>query len=260
MNRMCARGLVAALLTVGVASAQAPKSLTSVAMWKVSPDKMEAFVSKTKAITPTLDKLMAAGVVNAYGIDVDILHVPNLNNVALWINVADFTAMSKLNKAIEDFGRTNASTMADLRSLTDAASHHDIVVRQIEGKSRPVPAGTTPISDFDQVQVKPGRVAEFVALFRKFDMPVLDKLLNDGVILGYSLETEAVHTMKPGALWTIVTMADLGAKDKVRAAYNQASEKMSESERSLLDKLYDDIVEPGSHRDSLATSVVYKSK
>jgi hypothetical protein len=260
MKDSCVRGLAAVVLTAGVLCAQAPKRLTSVAMWKVAPDKVEAFVTKTKAITPVLDKLMTSGEVVAYGIDVDLLHVPDATNIALWIDVPDFSALGKLQNSIEEFGKTNAATMTDLRGLADGPSHHDLVMRQIEGKGKPAQAGARPISDFDQVQVVAGRMGEFLELFRKYDKPVYEKLVDDGVILAYSLETEAVHTMKPGAVWTIVTMADLGAKDKVRAAFNQAGEKMTEAERNLIDKVYEGLVEPGSHRDSLAKSVVFKSK
>jgi hypothetical protein len=110
------------------------------------------------------------------------------------------------------------------------------------------------------VTVKPGRMDDFLELFRKYEKPVLEKLVDDGVIYGYSLSSEAVHTMKPGMVWTIITMADLGVKDKVNAAFREASKKTPEGERNLVDKLYEGIVEPGSHRDSLSVSVVYKSK
>jgi hypothetical protein len=226
----------------------------------VSPDNVEAFVAKGKQIAPTLDKLMAAGVVNAYGIDVDLLHVPDATNVALWVDVTNFAALGQLEKAIEEFGKANAATMKDLRGLSDPASHQDLVIRTLEGRSKPAPAGSMPIADFDLIRVKPGRGGDYMELFRKYEKPVYEKLIDDGVIYSYSVNVEAVHTMKPGLIWTIVGMADLGAKDKVQAAFRAASEKTSEDERNLVDKMYEEVVEPGSHRDSLAVSVVYKSK
>lgn len=260
MKNSCFRGLATAVFAAGVVCAQAPKPLTSVALWKVGPDKVEAFITKAKAVTPVLDKLMASGVVTAYGIDVDVLHVPGATNVAMWMDVPNFAALGQLEKAIEEFGKSNASTMQELRGMADAASHQDLVVRNVEGKSKAAPAGSTPMGDFAMVNVKPGRMDDYMELFRKYEKPVLEKLVDDGVIYGYSLSSEAVHTMKPGMVWTIITMADLGVKDKVNAAFREADKKLPEGERNLAEKMYEGIVEPGSHRDSLAVSVVYKSK
>jgi hypothetical protein len=260
MNKTVVPGLSAVLFAAGVLCAQAPKPLTSVALYKVAPEKVDAFVAKGKTIAPVLDQLLAAGVVTAYGIDVDLLHVPGATNVALWMDVPNFAALGQLEKAIETFGRANPATMQELRGLADGPSHHDMVVRNLESKSKPAAAGSMPVSDFDQINIKPGRMGDYLELFRKYEKPVLEKLVDDGVIIGYSLGTEAVHTEKPGMVWTIVTMTDLGAKDKVNAAFRAANEKVPEAERNLVEKMYDEVTEPGSHRDSLAVSVLYKAK
>ena len=110
------------------------------------------------------------------------------------------------------------------------------------------------------VRVKPGHMQEFMELFRKYDKPVYEKLVADGVIYAYELDTEAVHTMEPGLMWTIVTMPNLAAKDKVNAAFEEANKNLPEAERNMIQKLYLDVVVPGSHRDSLSISQVYKAK
>ena len=97
-------------------------------------------------------------------------------------------------------------------------------------------------------------------MFKKYDQPVFDKLVADGVIYAYEVDVEAVHTMEPGLVWTIVSMPDLGTKDKVNAAFEEAEKKLSEGERDMAEKAYMEMVAPGSHRDSLSTSVLYKAK
>ncbi len=253
---------VPALLCIitAAASAQPRPPLTSVALFKVSPDKVEAFVAKGKSFVPVLDKLMSSGTVTGYGIDVDMLHVPGATNVAFWVSSPDFATLEKSEKELENFQKANAAMMAELRSLSDVSAHHDLIVQSLERKLKPAPAGAKPVSDFDQVTVKPGKLGEYLALMRKHEKPILDKLVDDGVIYGYSLDSEAVHTMKPGTVWQIVTMPDLGTKDKVRAAFREASNKLTEEERSKIDKQYEELIEPGSHRDSLSVSVVYKTK
>jgi hypothetical protein len=101
---------------------------------------------------------------------------------------------------------------------------------------------------------------EYLELFRKYDKPVLDKLVADGVIYGYVLLTEAVHTMKPGFVWQVTTLPDLGAKDKVRAAFSESWKKLPDGERQMLEKVAFDMADYGSHRDDLALSVVFRQK
>ena len=44
------------------------------------------------------------------------------------------------------------------------------------------------------------------------------------------------------------------------AAYQAASKKLSEAERTKLEQDSEALVEPGSHRDSLAVSMIFKQK
>jgi hypothetical protein len=248
------------LFAATTVSAQGYKYLTSVATFKVAPGKENAFVEKGKAFAPTLDKLMESGVVLAYGIDVDMLHVPGNNNVDFWVVIPNFDAMDKEEGAIQEFIKANPGLMGDLTAMTDMSAHHDLVVRTRENGRNSVPAGSKPIEDFDMVRVKPGHMQDFVTMFKKYDQPVYDKLVADGVIYAYEMDTEAVHTMEPGLVWVIVTMPNLGAKDKVNAAFDEADKKLSDGERDMNEKVYLDTVVLGSHRDSLSTSVVYKAK
>lgn len=250
----------ALLFAATTLSAQQYKSLVSVATFKVPPAKEGAFVEKGKAFVPVLDKLMASGSVLSYGIDTDILHVPGETNIAFWVVVPNYEALDKENNAIEEFIMANPGMMQDLMAMTDPAAHHDLIVRTWEESHKSVPPGSKPIGDFDEVRVKPGRMQEFMELFRKYDKPVYEKLVADGVIYAYELDTEAVHTMEPGLTWTIVSMPNLAAKDKVNAAFAEAEKKIPEAERNMIEKLYVDMVVPGSHRDSLSVSQVYKEK
>jgi hypothetical protein len=259
---MTARLLAATTLLFAATTvfAQEYKYLTSVATFKVAPGKDGPFVEKGRAFAAPLDKLMESGVVLAYGIDVDMLHVPGDNNVAFWVEVPNFDALQKEENAIQEFIKANPALIQELASLTDMSAHHDLVIRTREENHRSIPADAHPIWDFDVQRIKPGRGQDFMGLFRKYDQPVLDKLVADGVIYAYEVDSEAVHTMAPGLVWTIVGMPDLGTKDKVNAAFDEAEKKLPEAERNMLEKLYYEIVVPEAHRDNLAVSVVYKAK
>lgn len=248
------------LLTAGAIPAQEARPLTSVALFKVAPDKVADFVAKGKSFVPVLDKLMDSGVVTAYGIDVDMLHDPAATNVSFWLDTPNFAGLSQAGKAIDDFEKTNPTVLADLRGLTDPAAHRDLIVQALESKQKSPPTGAVPVLDFDIVNVKQGQMPGFMTLFRKYDKPVLEKLVDDGTIYGYFVMTEAVHTMKPGTVWQITMLPDLGAKDKVRAAFHEAYGKVPKEEADLAEKTFYELIEPGSHRDELATCVLFKSK
>jgi hypothetical protein len=248
------------LLATMTLSAQPYKNLTSLATFKVAPGKEAAFVERGKAFVPVLDKLVDSGVVLAYGIDVDMLHAPGTNNVVFWADVPDFTALAKADAAIDEFIKSDPRVMGDLFSMSDPSTHSDFVLRAREEAHRSSPAGAMPVQDIDMVQVKPERMSEYLEMFRKYDKPVLDKLVADGAIYGYALFTEAVHTMKPGFVWQVTTLPDLGAKDKVQAAFSEAWKKLPDGERDMLDKVFFEMADYGTHRDDLAVSVVFRQK
>lgn len=241
-------------------SAQQYKSLTSVSLFQVFPGKQGAFVEKGKQMAPLMDKLLADGLIRAYGVDIDMLHVPGQNNAALWFEAADFGAIGKAEDALQQFLQSHPAILSDMGTIADMAKHHDLIARNMEEGFGKIPAGVMPVEDFDMVQVKQGRMGDFMAMFRKYDKPVLDALVQSGAIYGYQLSTEAVHTMKPGMVWGLVLMPDLGAKDKVRAAFDEAYKKLPEAEQKIVEKLEDDMVEAGTHRDSLSTSMVFRRK
>lgn len=251
---------VTGLLFAVALSAQDYKYLNSVATFKVAAGKEHAFIERSKEFVPTLDKLMDAGTVIGYGIDVDWLHVPGNNNIVLWLETPNYAALQKAEDAIGDFEKSNPGLLQDLMGMADMSTHHDYILRTREGNHRAIPAGAQPVEDEDFVKVKPGRMQDFMAMFNKYDKPVYEKLVADGTIYAYEMDTEAVHTGEPGATWTIVTMPDLGTKDKVDKAFDEAEKAIPEAERNILEKLYLDVAMPETHRDDIATSVVIKVK
>jgi len=109
-------------------------------------------------------------------------------------------------------------------------------------------------------KIKPGKQAIARMLFRHFEKPVLDKLVADGVIYGYSMDVEAIHTEEIGSVWYLAVLPDLGAKDKMRAAFAAARAKMSDNDRDALDEIEKDIYVMSAHRDSVSEALIFKSK
>jgi len=252
--------VIGALVVASSVSAQQYKSLVSVATFKVPPGGENAFIEKGKAFVPMLDKLMDAGVVLAYGIDTSLLHVPGENNVEFWCVVPNYGALEKSDAALDEFMSQHPTLMQEAAALSDMNAHRDLVIETLEENYRKVPAGGTPIMVFETMRAKPGRMDDFIALFNKYHKPVFDKLVADGVIYGYELDTEAVETMEPGTMWGLVIMPDLAAEDKLEAAFSAAMKSLPAADRSTMEKQLMDSIEFASHRERMARAVVFRTK
>ena len=70
-------------------------------------------------------------------------------------------------------------------------------------------------------------------------VPVLDKLVADGIVNNYGFATEDYHTGKIGRVTFYCMLPDADALDKVDKAFSEALEKnpaYSEAFRSLVDR------------------------
>lgn len=254
------------VLTISLLSAagsltgqQASTPLTSVALFRVQPDKVESFVEMIKLVTPALDKLRDAGVVQAYGVDSDLFHTPG-PNLAFWFTAADWSGISKGEQGIQAALKENAAKMKEVYELTDFNRHVDLVVRSLESGGGSVPAGVLPVSLFAEHKVKPGKMSTARMLFQKYEQPVLDQLVTEGAIYSYSMDVEAVHSSEPGRVWFITVAPDLGAQDKLHAAFEAAMKKLPAAEREAIDKIEEDVFVFSQHRDSVSQALIFKSK
>jgi hypothetical protein len=248
------------LLASGSAFAQQKATpLTTVSMFRITPEKMGPFMDIMKLFPPALDKLIASGAVLAYGVDSDIVHLEG-PNVAFWITSPDYAGVDAAGKAVKAVIAANPEKMKAAWGLTSFGDHRDLLVRSLVSNHGKIPAGALPISDFYQMKVKPGRGATATMLFNHLQKPALDKLVADGTIYGYSLDVEAVHTQAPGTRWLIISLPDLGAKSKVLAAYQAAMAKLSEIEREAMQLVSEDTFDQKDHRDMLSEALIFKAK
>lgn len=248
------------LLAAGSVFAQpAQTPLTSVALFRVQPDKLERFVEMVQLVTPALEKLRQAGTVLGYGLDSDVLHQQG-PNVALWITVRDFAGVAESDKAVQAALRANAEKMKDLYAVSGFGDHRDLLVRSVESGQGKVPDGALPFTFFQQEKVKPGKMPIARMMFRHHDKPVLDKLVRDGVIYGYSMDVEAIHTMEPGTVLYLIVAPDIGAMDKVRAAFQESMQKMSDGEREAIEQMEEEVFDRKAHRDSISRALIFKAR
>ncbi|MGB9611887.1 MAG: hypothetical protein ACPL7M_13030 [Bryobacteraceae bacterium] len=246
------------LLAAGSVSAQ-PAPITSVALFRVQPDRLERFVDNVHIVTSALDRLMQAGTIDAYGLDTDVVHGDG-PNVALWYETRNFAGLAEGDKAVQGALRANADKAREVWAISDFDKHRDLIVRSLESGGGKVPAGALPVTFFQMEKVKPGKMPVARMMFRHHDMPVLDQLVRDGVIYSYQMNVEAVHTMEPGTVWFLILAPGLESMDRIRSAFAASQEKMSEADRRALEAMEEEVFDRKAHRDSVSRALIFRSR
>jgi hypothetical protein len=85
-------------------------------------------------------------------------------------------------------------------------------------------------------------------------VPIMEKMLADGTIHEYEIDTEAVHTQTPGAIWVSYIAANAEGIDKVGAAVRDAQKASP-----LGGPAFQSMADFAQHRDYLSkTNATYK--
>jgi hypothetical protein len=245
----------------------------------VNPGKEDEFLNLVKTVgQPVRDKLMADGVVQAWGVEAPVLRVPGDATHMIWFSVADYAALEKVETAMREqiakitdesakgsaSGKKGAPAaggpMGHMVEITDFAKTHDYLTRDLVSgfaTSMP-PAGTLPYTRYAYVKVKPGKGPEYRKAWEKYNKPIFDKLAADGTILAYGLAIEEVRTDGDFTHYTWIATKDLASQDKVRAAVLGDRDKRSAEEQEALTHLFAELTDPDAARSELTRSLIFR--
>lgn len=247
------RTLVVAILMLGTVCTGMQKTLpvSYVAEFKIeSRDASEWRALVRKYDQPMLDKLVAEGVVLAWGLDATVLNHPDRATHRIWVTTADYAGQDKvisgfnsINTSRDDVSRYFA--VANLSQLQERYVRS--LVHNLAEDAAKVPAYRA----YSAVNIKPGMADDWQKLFEKYERPVLDQLLAGQTILGYGVDVEDLHTRDPGWRWVWVVASSLEALDKV----TMTQRKRPEAERATIAAEMEAITVSGEHRDYLYRTV-----
>ena len=223
-------GMLAAAIPVVAQGAGEPITW----LWHVTakPGKwMDLEKAAEKYDKPVLDKLVADGVITSWGLAYQLAGPPD-QSYMYWVAGNDWAAMGKMWKAFED--NYKAMKEADRKASMDAflgatvpEKESSSVVRQVVFKGTP---GVKPVYLWQMIhKVKPGHGRAATAMFKEYDVPVLDKLLAAGTICAYGASVPEVLT---GSGWTHsfwVMFTDMAQLDAITKAYMEDFATRSES-------------------------------
>lgn len=270
--------LLSCISAVAQQSQQPMQPLTFWYGYSVNPGKEDEFLDLVKTVgQPVRDKLMADGVVLAWGVQSSLLRVPGNSSHFIWYAVADYAGVDKVDSAMraqiakltEDANKSgtaakkgqkaSAAPMARLAEIADLSKTHDFLTRDLViGFSSSSPSGVLPFSRYNFFKVKPGKGSDFRKAWEKYNKPVFDKLVADGTVLAYGLAVEEIRTEGDFTHFVWYDVKDLASFDKVRAAFNADRDRRSQEEQDALTHLFVSLVDADASRSEVGRSLIFK--
>ena len=256
-----------------------PQPLTFWYDYSVVPGKEEEFMNLIKTIgAPVRDKLMADGVIMAWGMETPVLRSPGGTTHLIWFSVENWAGVEKVLNAMEaqlaklaaedataaEAARAKkqqpAKTTAERsREVFDMSKTRDWLTRDlVSGYGPPPAAGVLPFTRYNFVKVKPGKGPDYRRAWEKYSKPVYDKLVADGVVLAYGLAAEEVKTDGDFTHFVWVATANMAAADKIGPAFTADRARRSEEERTAITDTFLSLIEPDMSRSIVTRCRIFR--
>lgn len=261
------------------AAPQQPQPLTFYYDYKVNPGMEEEFMNLVKTVgAPVRDKLMADGVVLAWGIETPILRYPGGTTHLIWFSVANYDGVEKVlsgmeaqlaKLAAEDAKAAEAArakkqqppmtTAERTRAVFDMSKTRDWLTRDlVSGYGAPPAAGTLPFTRYNFNKVKPGKGADYRRAWETYNKPIFEKLVAEGVVLAYGLAAEDVKTDGEFTHFVWIATATMAAADKIGPAFAADRARRTEAERGAITEAFTSVLEPDMARSIITRSRIFK--
>lgn len=217
-----------------------PPMYSYVADWQIPRANwadMEKANSANKAI---LDKALADGTIVGYGDDENLVHQPDGETHDGWWSAM---SMAGLIKVLDQF---YASPNATSPALASATKHWDtiFVSRYYNWHPGPYKSAYVHVSAYKMKADAPDDAID--TLSQNMVVPLLEKLLADGTILEYEIDTLAIHTEAPGTFWIVYLAPQPEGLDKVQAAILETLKA-----HPLSGPAFGSMTDSSGHRDEL---------
>jgi hypothetical protein len=244
--------LVAAVAPAAAQQPAPPTVYTFVAEWQIARPQWPTFTADfEKNVRPVLEKLSAGGTLVGWGGYETIVHTPDGFSHGIWWQATSYAAIEQARAQLLVAGA--AST-----AVTTATSHRDFYLRAIAGNAKP--GSGTGYLTVSQYQVKPGQGQAWKQLWEKYNKALSDELVAKGTAMAWSIDVEDSHTDNPNIRMVVGLSPSAEADDQINAAFDAAEAKMSPDELKTRQLMFDNVLEPGTHRDLYAKVIRYWQK
>jgi hypothetical protein len=220
-----------------------PPMYSYVGAWSIPRAQWGAMEKDNASNQKVLEKALASGTIIAYGDDTNLVHRSDG-----WTHDQWWSAMSMagLLNVLEQFYQSGSATSPVLSSAT---RHDDniYVSRYYNWHSGSWKGVYTRVGIY-KLKADTGEDA-IDKLAKSLVVPMLEKLLSDGVIHEYEIDVQAVHTESPGSFTIEYIAANAEGLDKVNGALQQALKA-----NPLDGPAFGSMTDGSAHRDELAHS------
>lgn len=248
---MCGLAIVAICVDPAVAQTEVkekPQMYTYVGNWAIPRAQWGEMEKANTADQPIYDKAFSAGTIVGYGNDVTIVHQGDGQTHDEWWSA---TSMAGLLNVLDQFYKSGSATSSVLSSAT---KHWDgiYVSRYYNWHKGSWKDVYTRVAIY---KLKPDAPPDAVeTLSKNLFVPFFEKLLADGTIHEYEIDTEAIHTDNPAFFSVVYIAANAEGLDKANVAL-QALVKANPLGSPALGSM----VDFSAHRDELVrTNATYK--
>jgi hypothetical protein len=221
-----------------------PPMYTYVGNWNIPRPQWADMAKADAADQKILDAAIASETIVAYGNDVNLVHRLDGSTHDEWWSAMSLAGVLNM---LEQFYKSGNTTSPVLASAT---KHWDTI---FVSRHYNWHAGTWKdvYTHGSSYKLKADAPENAVGtLSKNLFVPFFEKLLADGTIHEYEIDTEAIHTEAPGTFWIFYIAANAEALDKVNAALQ---------ERMKADPLggpaFASMVDFTPHRDELARTI-----
>jgi len=225
-----------------------PPMYTYVGFWNIPRAQWADMEKQTAANQKNMEKALADGTVVGYGSDVNLIHqADGFTHDSWWSSMSMAGLLNVLDQAYKSGSATSPI-------FVSATKHSDgmFVSRYYNWHAGSWKDAYTRTGYYKLKPDAPDDAVE--TLSKNLFVPLLEKLLADGTIHEYEIDTEAIHTEAPGAFWMDVIVANGEGLDKFNAAVREAVKSSP-----LAGPAMGSMVDFTSHRDYLSrTNATYK--
>jgi len=225
-----------------------PPMYTYVGNWAIPRAQWADMEKQTAANLKSMEKAIADGTIVAYGTDVNLIHQTDGPTHDDWWSSMSMAGLLSVLDQIYKSGSPTSPVLAG------ATKHWDelFVSRYYNWHSGSWKDLYTRVATYKLRPDAPNDAVD--TLSKNLFVPLLEKLLADGAIHEYEIDTEAIHTEAPATIVVAIIAANGAGLDKFNAAVR---DNMKSS--PLAGPALDSMVDFAPHRDYLArTNATYK--
>ena len=248
---VCALAMAEALAVPAGAQSdvkEKPRMYTYVGYWNIPRAQWGEMEKANAADQKTLEKALAGGTIVGYGADTNLIHqADGATHDQFW----SATSMAGVLNLLDQFYKSGSATTP---VLAGATKHWDsiLVSRYYNWHSGSYKDVYTSGSCFKLKQDAPEDAVDTIS--KSMVAPLMEKMLSEGVIHEYEIDTEAYHTQPVGSFCIFEIVANADGIDKVSAAVRDAF--MS---NSTYGPAFNGLVDWNGHQDYLErTNAAYK--